>query len=781
MTTPTDLSQRARMIPENERGKILKSLRETELHRNLKEMYKRQNPDSSVHITHGSQELGKDLVITYKDAYGDRSMAVVVKSGNVTGKTSGRVDEIVSQVRQAHDNPAEIPSRVEPFLVDFVWVVIAGEISQNARKRLESEWPKGKSKHIRGLERLVGDFTEYYPEVFFQGQVADFLQKEILRLETSHLFAKRGVNLSEFYVDPLVSVFGAQPLNVSSGVIEVIRRRRLPFSRLRSAIQRNNKIVIVGEPGIGKTTALASLALEMLKGTLKVLHRRKKNSLLEVPFFVTARQIMGYETSKEMVNDILGDNSGHDQILVKVLLVDALDETPSSQRGCVLDKAQRFSTELDCGLVLTSRMVQAVKDPIPGFRHYELLPFEFSQALRLIENIVTDERALEALKDGLNTVASQMTFTPLSIKLLIEIAENHREIPASLTELYEQFSDYALGRFDADRGIEAMFQYALKEQFLAELAYSEFFLKDQLTITPLEFENFLTSHAQLRGWEEPYLRSFVDEVERAGLLSRTDFVAFNHRSFLDYFVAKWLQGHLDELTDPTAVVIDSYFSSTWSEVAFFYVGLMRRLNDKLLNGIFNSGHGGMDADIQRLLVGRLLQAGWASYTATKRDGIERALGSEVSVREGILDVIESSTHPGAMPRVLGYFFPIMLAEVSFSSAMLAKEGKTLLAEIVASKRHEEIHQAMALLWALRRFLDAEEMHEMVDGMLGLLSGPIAYPVETEAVILKFLELADEGDGDAIKTIRRRFRRLGKLEPQVLRRLFPPRSSKPRSE
>ena len=461
-------------------------------------------------------------------------------------------------------------------------------------------------------------------------------------------------------------------------------------------------------------------------------------------------------------------------------MVDALDETPSFLRACVLDKAQRFSGELDCALLLTSRMVEAVKDPIPGFRHYELLPFEFSQALRLIERIVTDEKALEALKDGLNTVASQMTFTPLSLKLLIEIAENHREIPASLTELYEQFSDYALGRFDADRGIEAIFQYALKEQFLAELAYSEFFSKDQLTITPSEFDSFLTSHAELRGWEEPYLKSFVDEVERAGLLSRTDFVAFNHRSFLDYFVAKWLQDHLDELTDPTKIVIDSYFSSTWSEVAFFYVGLMKRLNDKLLNGIFSSEHSGIDADIQRLMVGRLLQAGWGSYTATKIDGIERALGSEPAIREGFLDAMGPSTHPATIPRVLGYFFPILLSELSFSSAMLAKEGKAVLAEIISSSRHEEIHQAMALLWALRRFLDPEELREMVDGMLGLLSGPIAYPVETEAVILKFLELADGGDSDAIKTIRRRFRKLGRIQPEVLRRLFPPRSPRPQS-
>ena len=327
---------------------------------------------------------------------------------------------------------------------------------------------------------------------------------------------------------------------------------------------------------------------------------------------------------------------------------------PPTDREAVLVKAKSFSAELGCALILASRMVETIKHPIPGFRHYELLPFEFNQAMRLIERIVTDEKALEALKNGLNTVASQMTFTPLSIKLLIEIAENEREIPASLTELYEQFSEYALGRFDAEKGIQGIFQYAVKDQFLADLAYTEFFLKDQLTVTPLEFESFLTSHARLRGWDEEQLREFVYEIERAGILIRADFVSFNHRSFLDYFIARWLHNHLDELPDPNKIIIDAYFSSTWSEVAFYYVGLMKRMNEKLLNSIFDSDHSGFDANVQRLLSGRLLQAGWGSYTATKRQGIERALANESSIRDGFLTAVDSSKQP--VPRALGYFF-----------------------------------------------------------------------------------------------------------------------------
>ena len=778
MTSSTSLAQRARMISRNEREKILEGLPETDLHKHLKEMYQRQNPESSVDITHGNLELGKDLVITYKDAYGERSAAVVVKSGPIRGQTSGRVDEIISQVKQAYDNPAEIPSKIEPFPVDYVWVVIAGSISQNARKRLENEWPKGKAKEIHSLEWLVEHFTDYYPEVFFQGPVADFLQNEIRRLETSHLFAKRGVNLSEFFVDPLVATFGDQHLGDAAGMIEVIRRKRLPFSRLKTAIQGNNKIVIAGEPGIGKTTALASIALGMLKGTLNIVYKRAKEPLLEFPLLLTARQLLEYETSKDMVNHILGDNSGNDQIVVKVLMVDGLDETSPTERETVLDKAKSFSMELGCALLVASRMVEAIKHPIPGFRHYELLPFEFNQAMRLIERIVTDKEALESLKNGLNTVASQMTFTPLSIKLLIEIAENHREIPASLTELYEQFSEYALGRSDYEKGIEGIFQYTVKEQFLAELAYTEFFCKNQLSATPLEFDGFLRSHAQLRGWDENYLRTFVSEMERAGLLIRSDYVSFNHRSFLDYFVAKWLQSHLDELPDPSKIVIDAYFSSTWSEVAFFYVGLVKRMNDKLLNGIFDSDYSDFDANVQRLLVGRLLQAGWTSYTATKKQGIERALASVTAVRNGFFTEVDSTNYP--VPRALGYFFPIVLSEISFSSTMLANEGKALLEEILAFGKHEYIHQATALLWALRHFLSTEESRRMVNDILSVLSGPIAHPVETEAVVLKILELVDKEDKDALKTIRRRFRRLAKVEPQTLKRLFPPRSPKPKT-
>ena len=118
---------------------------------------------------------------------------------------------------------------------------------------------------------------------------------------------------------------------------------------------------------------------------------------------------------------------------------------------------------------------------------------------------------------------------------------------------------------------------------------------------------------------------------------------------------------------------------------------------------------------------------------------------------------------------------MILADISFGSKMLANEGKALLEEILSSKKHEEIHQAMALLWSLRNLLDDHDRRQKVDGILDLLSGPIQHSVETEAVILKILELLDEDDKDAIKTIRRRFRKLAKAEPQALKRLFPPRT------
>jgi hypothetical protein len=191
-----ELSQRAKAVSRDERRAIIDALKETELHEYLKELFKAMQPDYTVEITHGVDELGKDLVIVKKDAMTTDVIGVVVKRGSVMASTLGDVEEIIgsvnevlafkpdrkyreieSQIKQAFKHKAELKTRFNKLPVDKVFVVLSGDISKRGRNRLdtESEGPV----EIFDIDWLIDNFTNYYPQIFFEGKVTDFLQSKI--------------------------------------------------------------------------------------------------------------------------------------------------------------------------------------------------------------------------------------------------------------------------------------------------------------------------------------------------------------------------------------------------------------------------------------------------------------------------------------------------------------------------------------------------------------------------------------------------------------------------
>ena len=111
-----------------------------------------------------------------------------------------------------------------------------------------------------------------------------------------------------------------------------------------------------------------------------------------------------------------------------------------------------------------------LKTPPAGFTKYELLPFEVSQALKLFEKLVEGNKdKLKLLKSGLEKIQFKVPMVPLSLILLFELVEEKREIPASVNELYDRFTDIAFGRWDKDKGIEVTFELSTEEALLGRL------------------------------------------------------------------------------------------------------------------------------------------------------------------------------------------------------------------------------------------------------------------------------------------------------------------------
>ena len=158
MNPQKELVQQAKLLTKTKRQEILTSYSEIQLHKHLKSLFEQMEPNYLIAITHGVNELGKDLVIVKMDKLGVDVTAVVVKVGDIKAKTAGVVDqvksevtailrspmdkklqEIASQVSQALEHPAEIPTIFNTLPVTKVMVIVAGEFSQHARKRLVAE------------------------------------------------------------------------------------------------------------------------------------------------------------------------------------------------------------------------------------------------------------------------------------------------------------------------------------------------------------------------------------------------------------------------------------------------------------------------------------------------------------------------------------------------------------------------------------------------------------------------------------------------------------------
>lgn len=576
-----DITRRARALPKSERRAILKNFKETELHQQLRELFRSMQPDYLVEITHGASELGKDLVIVKKDNISEDVIAVIVKCGDIKGKTVGdieditekaenilsareekRLKEIKSQVSQANKHPASYSSRLSLLLVSKIYIVLAGELSKQARARVAKELQG--NHEIFDLEWLVEKFTHFYPHVFFEGKYLDLIQNQIQLLETKNYLYREGKNLSDYFVEPVVATLETK--NIAGEITPLIQKKKMPFSKLINIIGKNRKILLLGDQGVGKSGAVSKLAIDLYKRAANdITINRAKAHKIKIPLLISAKEFSELNSAVLLLK-YLGVEKEMDKFGIEVLIIDALDEVPRATTQELLSKAEVVAEELKSSLLVTSRKSEALKTSSIEFDRYELMPFEIGQAVKVFEKLVTGD-VLTSLKDGLNKISFKIPLVPLSLILLIRIVEDNKEIPASVTELYKQFTELMLGRWDQEKGIEVIFAYVAKNYFLANLAYEEFFKKERLEIPREEFEFALNNYAKEYGWDEQKTSTFAGEIERAGILAIGELVAFRHRSFLDFFTATYLNNKKQNFPSLNDHLVDIYFDPLWSNIA----------------------------------------------------------------------------------------------------------------------------------------------------------------------------------------------------------------------
>lgn len=787
MTDLTKLRSEAKLLSTETRKKILADIPETELHHLLAELFRAMNPDFFVEVTHGSTEFGKDLVVVRADALLTDVAGVVVKRGDIRAKSKGDVDglitdiegilsakgenitaEIVSQIRQAKLHAAELSDRLRNLKCNRVITVLAGEMSGQARKRIRTE--VGNAEDVHDLAWLVESFSDFYPQVFFEARAVDYLYESIDAMEQDSFHSRSGKTLTECFVEPVIASLDKELSLDDATHIVKMQKSRLRFSQLGSMLSQKRRVLLIGDPGSGKTKAVAKFCIDAYRSAVNQMTKRIPGAdIVGIPLIVSARKFGAYADPADLLDSLL-PQPVRDRLKATTLVLDGLDEVSSDERETMLQRAEEFATVLGTTLLVTSRRLAAFAAAPAGFSRFEILPFEVGQAMRLVKKVSLNDDVMPLLKKGIETIHSQLPMNPLSLILLIEVVAELKEVPASLTELYERFLDLVFGRWDHDKGIAVIFEYVVKKRFLATLAYEEFYAKSRLEMPASEFDMFVRVYAKQYGWSSEQLLQFSKEIDRAGVLETSEDVFFRHRSFVDFFVGLYLHENREDLDDMKARIVNSYFDPIWMEAAFFYVGLSRRISTPYVKALFGHEEGGRDLEIEKLLIGRLLQAGWYSKTATKEVGVREALNHIAGSADAVRGFIRSSKRP--IPDFLVEVMTLSLAQHSLGSFAVQKEARDVMEELSNSGDLSPgcLTKRAALLWAVRHHMEQAAHGEAVGKFVKDISG--AQLSETdEAKLLILAGLADPA-ADVRKVIGRRMRKIQTDKPAVIAALLP---------
>lgn len=782
-----ELVKQAKLLPYDERKRILLSFRELDLQPYLKELFSSMEPSYLIQVTQGTDELGKDLVLIKKDKLTTDVIGVVVKLGDVKGKLLGEVDEVIervvnftskevtvikqvnTQIKQSFRHEAEVKDALEKYKVNKVIVVIAGEISNEGRTRIVKEVDVSE-EYIHGINWLVESFTEFYPQIYFDGKVTTFLQKKIQELELKHIATKSNRMLSECFIEPLVQS-AETSVEFKESFEAIWNRKKLPFSKLKSLLTKHKPVLLIGDPGTGKSAAIAKLAIDLMKDVYKfAVSKKEKVEKCKIPILVTARQLLDSVTAQELLDRYFEEADVSNNISVKALFIDGLDEVNSSIRSQVIEKSKQFAEEFDCPLVIASRNVDIVKIAPAGFEKLELLPFGAGQALALIEKINSKKEVISVLKEGLERIKSQIPMVPLSLILLIDIVEEHKEVPASVTELYERYNDSILGRYDKNKGIEVLFEYLVKKRFLSSLAFQEFVEKSRVEISRSEFDEFVSQYKLRYGRDEEYIGKFLSEIERAGILQIGDeTVLFRHRSFLDYFAGFYAYDRHDEIDDLNQFIVDKYYDDNAGETSFFYIGLKRAISERLLNKILDYKNDSLVYDLDKILIGHLLQAGWDSETQTKYLGIEKALRYALTAKPKFYKFAEMDGW--VQPKIMSDLLLLSACEFSLRSGFLEAELLKIYNNYKDEKT-EDFFFRLSILWVAKPYLKADEIKSQIENLLNEISISDTLTNEEKVRYTVILGFIDTRNKILTKPIRKKIEKIYDQYPKELYKLLP---------
>ena len=367
-------------------------------------------------------------------------------------------------------------------------------------------------------------------------------------------------------------------------------------------------LMLLGGPGIGKSTFLRKVGLEALKGkdgsfkhqclpVFLELKRFKEDEIDIKALIIHEFKICGYPYPEQVVNAAL--KSGK-----LLILFDGLDEVPRANVHNVILKIGDFVDQYSQNRFIASCRIAAYKGEFRKFKEVEVADFDDIQIQRYIKNwfdstpderrrqlhndMETAERCWRMLQASDHLATKELARNPLLLTLLCMVYDRSQTLPRNRVGLYEKALNVFLEEWAAEKVVHrgaSMNQYldiTGEKRMLSEIAAKNFeenrlfFSKGELITQIQEFGEGNANTLETFNASKILDTILIDQgllVERV----RNSY-SFSHLTFQEYLTANYIVGHPQSIQ---GLVEGHLQDEQWREIFLLTAGLMREADDLL--------------------------------------------------------------------------------------------------------------------------------------------------------------------------------------------------------
>lgn len=418
-----------------------------------------------------------------------------------------------------------------------------------------------------------------------------------------HILGKKEpLSLEEVYIKPNLL---EKPRNLLRLNLQELRKweerykKELKITQKRldclEAVREHSHLILLGQPGSGKTTFLKYLILQAAKGnlprsrfplfiSLKDWAESEYEDLIEFTIHIVEQY--GIEKAQNFISKALKSGKC-------LFLLDGLNEVNGSPRfGAMQEQIKTLAEEYDNNQFIISCRLASYNQYFTQFSDVELAEFDEQQRIEFIklwftENHSMSDECLNELNKEENTHIRKIANTPMLLTLACLIFEQGGNLPSRLTDIFRNSLATSLSLWDKHSKNNIIEPYTIlpankKQTFFSLLAWP-WFKADRFYISLQDIETTLKNSFQELTKDTNLDANKILEtiIKQHGILTQqiNERYSFANLYFMEFYTALYLKEHPENID----YLLNHLTERRWREVFVFTCELLNQNDiDKIL-------------------------------------------------------------------------------------------------------------------------------------------------------------------------------------------------------